>query len=464
MRNIAIVGAGQAGLLAAHALLKDGYRVTLFSDKTPNDFLNNSHPTGTALRFDMALEYERELGLNFWDADVPWINYAHVTLAEEPDNRVMTLCGRFEKTPCAIDLRLQSARWLKELEQRGGKVIFEKVDLKRLDEIAVDHELTIVAAGHGEIQDLFKRDDLRSTQTHPQRQVAMACVKGPAMNFEQAPKQAVKFNLFPKYGECLWIPWLHKDLQQTWSLLVEAKEGGPFDGFRNAKNGTHVLDIMLQQIRKMIPWDYEWVKDAELADEHSWQKGAITQTVRNPVGTLPSGRHVLAVGDTAISLDPIAGQGANNGNKMVRNLVRCIREREDRAFDKNWMEFTFEEFWERHHWVTRFTDMLLAPMSEAGRELFIAQYGSTGRPEDNSPQQKLADLMANNFNDPAMYTLAFEDLNSARKLIRETTGSHWALSKMRGMLLLGLGQFKQKLKMDPHHPSSAPFMYRAVGA
>ena len=47
MRNVAIVGAGQAGLLTAHDLLRHGYKVTLFSDKTPEDFLTKTRPTGT---------------------------------------------------------------------------------------------------------------------------------------------------------------------------------------------------------------------------------------------------------------------------------------------------------------------------------------------------------------------------------------------------------------------------------
>ena len=71
MRNIAIIGSGQAGLLAAHGLINAGYRVTLYSDRTADQWLNQSQPTGTAARFHISLEYERELGLNYWERDAP---------------------------------------------------------------------------------------------------------------------------------------------------------------------------------------------------------------------------------------------------------------------------------------------------------------------------------------------------------------------------------------------------------
>src|SRR6516164_10794404 len=75
MRNIAIVGSGQAGLLAAHGLINAGYKVTLYSDRTAEQWLNESRPTGTAARFDISLAYERELGLNHWEKDAPVISY-----------------------------------------------------------------------------------------------------------------------------------------------------------------------------------------------------------------------------------------------------------------------------------------------------------------------------------------------------------------------------------------------------
>jgi hypothetical protein len=274
------------------------------------------------------------------------------------------------------------------------------------------------------------------------------------MNFDYAPYyRPVKFNFFAPHGECFWVPWYSMNGQQSWSLVFEAKDNGPFDRFRDVKSGPEALDRAREVVKDMTPWDYEWMKDAELCDENSWLVGSFTPQVRQVVGTLPSGRTVMAVGDTAQSMDPIAGQGANNGNKMTRNLVDCILEREDQPFDADWMRDTFDRFWERHHYIDQFTNTLLEPLTNAGMLLMTAQYGSTAEPGNYSSQQKLADAFVSNFNDPIQLTEAYHDNAKARQVVKEAFGSlYWPV--IRGGLGIGKAQLLQMLGRPGGHPGT----------
>src|SRR3954468_4788060 len=107
MRTIAIVGSGISGLAAAHGLLRAGHRVDLYSDRTAEEWLTTSRPTGTAARFDLARSYERELGLNFWDGAAPDGEGVFLTFCPKLHNPLITLVGRFRNPFQAIDVRLQ---------------------------------------------------------------------------------------------------------------------------------------------------------------------------------------------------------------------------------------------------------------------------------------------------------------------------------------------------------------------
>lgn len=207
-------------------------------------------------------------------------------------------------------------------------------------------------------------------------------------------------------------------------------------------------------VRDLIPWDYETFAKAEVCDEHSWLVGAFTPEVRQVVGTLPSGREVMALGDTAHSLDPIGGQGANSGNKMTQVFVEAIVERGDKPFDAAWMRASFDRFWQRHRFCDILNNTLLEPITAPGRRLLISQYGSTGKPDDTSPQQQIADLFVENFNDPILLTEAFHDDAKAKTVVKKAFGST-SLPFVKGAFGVAKGQLRQRLGLPPGHPGTA---------
>jgi len=343
---------------------------------------------------------------------------------------------------------------MNDFAAKGGKVEIENVTVPRLDEIAAAHELTIVAAGRAELANLFERDAARSVYDKAQRNLTMIITTGGKMGFAGVPFLPVKFNFFAPFGEAFYVPYFHKDHGPTWNMLMEAKPGGPLDRFGDCKSGEQAVALYKQVIKDVIPWDYDWAKDMELADPNGWLVGRVAPTVRKPVGRLPSGRIVTPLGDTAMALDPIGGQGANNGNKMARNLVESIIARKDQPFDAQWMTETFERFYNRFGHITyTFNNILLEPITNAGKMLLIAQYGSDGRARGSTGQQRIADAFIENFNDANVLTSAFLDVHKAQAVIREKTGVSWPIAVARGALGVAKGQLRQKLGRQPGHPT-----------
>ncbi len=453
-RRIAVIGSGQAGLLAAHGLARAKHEVTLYSDRTAEKWLE-SRPTGTAVRYAAALAFEKELGLAHWDDAAPRMHGVHLTFSPVVGNRLATLTGR---TPpgslnLAIDLRLQSHRWMTDLPSVGGRVVVESVTVDRLDEIAKENELTIVAAGRGPLAELFPRNAERSVYDEPQRKLAMVIAKGAPLTIDGVPFQCAKFNLFADAGEAFWIPYFLKDGTPCWCLLFEAKAGGRMDRFDGCTSAVDVLARAKEIIVDMIPWDAAWAKDLVACDPLGWIVGAVLPSVRSPVGRLPSGRVVMPLGDTAISMDPIGGQGANLGNKYARCLVEAIAAHPDATFDATWMEALFEHFWADHGARTvQFNNILLEPMTAAGKLLLIAQYGTNG--VGDTAQQRIADAIVENFTDPRKHTEAFVDKRVARELIAKATGGGWRSAVLGGALRIGGKQLGRVFGIAPKHPAA----------
>ena len=443
MRKIAIVGSGITGLVAAHGLRRAGLEVDLYSDRTAAQWLHESRPTGTAARFELALSYERELGLNFWDGQAPGGEGVYLTFCPKVGNRLIKLVGRFHSPFQAVDVRLQSARWMEELERRGGRLHIEQVDVAKLETIAAAHDLTIVAAGRADLCRLFERDETRSVYTAPRRHLAMVTVTGGPPAFPGVPLLPVKFDFLGTDGEIFFVPYFHKDHGRSWNLLVETLPGSRLDRFGSVKSGEEAVEVLKQAVAELFPWDYPFVQNMKLADPHAWLTGAVTPAVRRGSAQLGNGRAIAALGDTAISFDPIAAQGANSGIKQARALVESIALRGDGALDRDWIESTFEAYWNEHarHAFT-FSNLLLEPVTAPGKELLIAQYGSDGRADNTSGQQRVANAFVENFNDPRTLTAAFTDMAAARKVIAGEAGP-WAWNGVRGRASIARDQARQ---------------------
>ena len=443
MRSIAVVGSGITGLVAAHGLLKSGCAVTVYSDRTADEWLNASRPTGTAARFDDALSYERELGLNFWDGEAPGGEGVYLTFCPALHNPLITLLGRFQKPFQAVDVRLQSARWMVELERRGGQVVIGKVGPNDLESLAAQHDLVIVAAGRADLCQLFARDDERSLYDASQRQLAMVITTGGPSRLDGIAMLPVRFDFLGTDGEVFFVPYFHKDAGVSWNILIEAKSGSRLDRFRDLKSGDEALGALKAAVRELFPWDEPFVRNMHLADPLGWLTGQVVPTVRRPSALLPSGKAIAALGDTAISYDPIAAQGANSGVKQARHLVHRIVARGSEAFDQRWIDETFELFYASHaRHAYRFSQILLEPIPAPGRELLIAQYGSDGRADNDSGPQRVANAFVENFNDPTLMTAAFDDMAGMRAVIGRQTRGRWLRSGIRGRARIARNQVR----------------------
>ncbi|HEX2642495.1 MAG TPA: styrene monooxygenase/indole monooxygenase family protein [Thermoanaerobaculia bacterium] len=447
MRKIAIVGAGQAGLQFGFGLLQHGYDVSVYSDRTPEDILNGP-VLATAFMFDRGLSYERELGLNFWDDEVRWGEGIHLDFCIEPNNLLFKMEGRFHAPGHAVDQRLKFSRWMHEFEARGGHLFIEPVDIETLERLTASHDLVVVASGKGEISSLFRRDPVRSAYTKPQRKLILLTLSG-VKPWGEIPFYPVKFTFSATDGEIFWVPFHDRRVGTCYSLLIEAQMGKGMDRFDGVEDGEDAVEVARQILADIAPWELEHFRDVKLIDR-GFRKAMITPIVREPVGTLPSGRIVMGIGDAIVLNDPIAGQGANCASKAAHFMTQRVLEREDRRFDAPWMQQSFDDFWERDaKFITAFSNMFLEPVTPAAKEVLLA----------GSMVPEIAEEFFDNFNDPQRFWPWIQDLHLARRHVAEKSGGPWWKTALTARLAVLRGQVQQQVQHRLAHVATSFFSF-----
>ncbi len=368
MRRIAIVGAGQSGLQLGLGLLGAGYSVTLYSDRSAEQ-IRVGKVMSSQCMFDSALQTERSLDLNYWEQDCPKVEGIGFAVPDGVGGKSIDWAARLDNYAQSVDQRVKIPTWIAEFSRRGGELRIQEADVDDLESSAREHDLVIVASGKGEIGRLFGRNARRSPYDKPQRALALTYVKNMVPRHGFA---AVSFNLIPRIGEYFVFPALTTN-GPCEIMVFEGILGGPMDCWADVDTPEQHLERSRWILATFLPWEAERCRNVELADANGILVGQFAPCVRNPVATLPSGRHVLGMADAVVLNDPLTGQGANNAAKCAEIYLESIVERGELVADPEWMQQTFDRYWEGYaRWVTEWTNLLLKPPSHVLKVLDCA--------------------------------------------------------------------------------------------
>lgn len=404
MRRIAIVGGGQAGLPLALGLLDKGYEVTVATNRTPDD-VRNGRVMSSQCMFDDSLQFERDLGLNQWEAECPPVEGIGFTVPhpEKPGEKLINWRARLDQYAQAVDQRIKMPYWMEQFASRGGDLRFQDVGIPELEALASSHDLVILAGGKGEIVRLLERDDSRSPYDKLQRALALTYVHG----MEVTPDYSqVSFNLIPGVGEYFVFPSL-TTTGPCHIMVFEGIPGGPMDNWGTAVTPQAHLKNSKKILETYLPWEAERCRHVELTDENGILAGRFPPTVRKPVLTLPSGKLVFGLGDAVVTNDPLTGQGSNNATKACKVYYEAILARGEQPFNAQWMNDTFETFWQYAQHVVNWTNSLLAPPPPHVLQLLQAA----------QDKPSLAHTVANAFNHPPVLFPWWNDSKACQAVI-----------------------------------------------
>jgi len=357
-RKITILGGGQAGLQLACGLLQKDYEVKVVQNRTADD-IRTGKVMSSQCMFDAALQNEREIGLDFWNEECPTVDSINFVVPA-PDGsgaKAIDWNGKLDRPAQSVDQRMKIPVWMREFERRGGTLEIREATIDDAERYASESDLTIVAAGKGDIAKMFERDPEKSPYDKPQRSLALTYVHGMT---PRPVHSAVCFNLIPTVGEYFVFPAL-TNTGPCEIMVFEGIPGGPMDCWKDVTSPAEHLARSKWILDTFLPWEADRCRNVELTDANGILAGAFPPTVRKPVGRLPSGKIVLGLADAVCLNDPITGQGSNNASKAAKVYMDAIIAHGDRPFDAAFMQAVFDRYWQYAQFVVGWTNALLQP-------------------------------------------------------------------------------------------------------
>jgi hypothetical protein len=369
VRKILIVGAGQSGLQLALCLQAEGYDVTVMSARTPEE-IRNGWPTSTQLMFWPAIDREREYALNLWEDQVTPVLGVSAVVSPEPAVEAFSFYAKWDKPANSIDQRVKMPAWLELFERRGGRIIYHSVMTSDLSGLVPMYDLTIIAAGKGEIVDLFDRDAAKSRYTKPGRNLSAIYLHGVAEPTDN-PDPRLRANFRPGDGELFYMPALGNS-GPCGIYLLEAIPGGKFDLFSDRPAPAEHLRRLQALTAEHFPWEAGLLGPAEPTDARASLVGAFTTTIRHPYAEVAPGSYVFGIADVLVVNDPISGQGANNASHSAGMYAKAILERGSQPFTPEWMQETFDTYWAHAQNSIILTELFLEPLPPHGVDILVA--------------------------------------------------------------------------------------------
>ena len=358
-RKITILGGGQAGLQLACGLLQKGYEVKLVQNRTAED-IRTGKVMSSQCMFDAALQNERDIGLDFWAKECPTVDSINfvVPAPDGSGNKAIDWNGMLDRPAQSVDQRTKYPVWMQEFERRGGTLEIREATIADLEGYAAASDLTIVAAGKGDIAKLFERDAEKSPFDKPQRALALTYLHGMTPRPDHS---AVNFNLIPTVGEYFVFPALTNSGACD-IMVFEGIPGGPMDCWKDVDQPA-AASRALEMDPRHVPALGGRALPQRRADRRQ----------RHPR------RRLCADGAQAGRPAALRQAGARTGGRRLSSTTRSPGKarttpprrrrstwtRSSRMaigrFDAAFMQATFDRYWDYAQYVTGWTNALLQP-------------------------------------------------------------------------------------------------------